>query len=109
MVSASWFGLRVTRCSKFSEIACKDTIWCMFVLCLEVIAGQIVRSSCHSIDCLYQITMHLLKKWASNIGRKDLPLNNNTRVCSLHFQSGKIKYGTVQVSLCVQIYKNNTL
>ena len=35
---------------------------------------------------------HLLKKWASNIGRKDLPLNNNTRVCSLHFQSGKNKY-----------------
>ena len=35
---------------------------------------------------------HLLKKWASNIGRKDLPLNNNTRICSLHFESGKNKY-----------------
>ena len=29
---------------------------------------------------------------ASNIGRKDLLLNNNTSVCSLHFQSGENKY-----------------
>ena len=40
-------------------LACKDTRWCMFALCLDVIAGQIMRSSCHSIDCLYQITICL--------------------------------------------------
>ena len=33
----------------------------------------------------------LLAKWVANIGRKDLPGNANTRICSLHFKKGKDK------------------
>ena len=31
----------------------------------------------------------LLKKWIHRIGRKSLPLKNNTRVCSKHFMNSQ--------------------
>ena len=46
----------------------------------------------HLAFCRLPLDNHqLLSKWASNIRRKDLPLNKNTRICSLHFESGKNK------------------
>ena len=34
----------------------------------------------------------LLKVWVHKIGRKNLPLNNNTRVCSEHFVNSTKRY-----------------
>ena len=31
----------------------------------------------------------LLKVWIHKIGRKNLPLNNNSRVCSIHFENAQ--------------------
>ena len=86
MVSAGWFGLRVIGVQSFQRLLAK-----MHVCAVPGCHSKSDREKQLSFYRLPLSNHHLLKRWASNIGRKALPLNNNTRVGSLHFQSGKNK------------------
>ena len=92
MVMQCWCSLRVTRHSQLFRDCLQSYKMMVHVY---VVPGCHSRSDSEKQLSFYILPLanhHLLKKWGSNIGRKYLPLNDITRVCTLHFESEKNKY-----------------